>query len=134
MNDDFKLLQDLSKLAREILFNDITADFWVKRAAHQLFDVVSDSNSKWVSSFNLDFEEEIFEASFGLLPEWLKDVANTNDPILPWLPISVEDLNTKTPNLIYEDDDYLMMEIDKGKNETCESIDTDTSTQTLVIG
>ncbi|KAI3495757.1 hypothetical protein L1887_38103 [Cichorium endivia] len=118
--------QDLSKLAREILFNDITADFWVKRAAHQLFDVVSDSNSKWVTSFNLDSEEETFEASFGSLPEWLKDVANTNDPILPWLPISVEDLNTKTPNLISEDDDYSMMEVDKIKDETFESIDTNT--------
>ncbi|XP_076917840.1 uncharacterized protein LOC143578048 [Bidens hawaiensis] len=53
--------QDLSKLARELLFNATEVDFWVKRAANQLFDIVSDSNFKWVTSLNLDSEEEKFE-------------------------------------------------------------------------
>ncbi|XP_023757199.1 uncharacterized protein LOC111905706 [Lactuca sativa] len=116
--------QDLSKLARDILYNETVVDFWVNKAAHQLFDVVSDSNSKWVSSFNLDSEEEKFEASFGAVPGWLKDAANSNDPILPWLPISVDDLNTKTPHITSEDDEYTIMEVEEGKDGNFESIES----------
>ncbi|KAL4563836.1 hypothetical protein LXL04_027884 [Taraxacum kok-saghyz] len=108
--------QDLSKLARDILLNDTVVDFWVRKAAHQLFDIVSDSNSKWVSSFNLDSEEETFEASFGAVPEWLKDISTTNDPILPWLPISVNDLNSKTPHTS-QDDGNSKMEVEEGNND-----------------
>ncbi|XP_076922503.1 uncharacterized protein LOC143584307 [Bidens hawaiensis] len=104
--------QDLSKLACELLFNATEVDFWVKRAANQLFDIVSDSNFKWVSSLNLDSEEEKFEEKFGSMPTWLNEAVNVNDsvPVLPWLPVSVDDMNTRLPDVTREDDEDLNVE------------------------
>ncbi|KAM0037262.1 putative fanconi anemia group E protein [Helianthus debilis subsp. tardiflorus] len=106
--------QELSKLARELLFNATEVDFWVRRGAHQLFDVVSDSNFKWVSCLNLDSEEEKFEEKFGSLPGWLNDVASGNDavPVLPWLPVSVDDMNTRLPDVTCEDDEDVMVDVE----------------------
>ncbi|XP_071729473.1 uncharacterized protein [Rutidosis leptorrhynchoides] len=97
--------KDLCQLATDLLVNETEVDFWVKKAARQLFDVVSDSNYKWVSGFNLDSEEDKFEGDFGGVPRWLKDFANDNDSVLPWLPVSVDDLNTRLSDIAYEDDD-----------------------------
>ncbi|PWA96247.1 hypothetical protein CTI12_AA030230 [Artemisia annua] len=88
---------DLTKLAREVLSNT-NVEHWVKKAAQQLLDVVSDSNYKWVSSLNLDSEEETLEGEFGGVPEWLKNVASDSDSVLPWLPVSVDELNSREPN------------------------------------
>lgn len=105
--------QDLSKLARDMLLDATEVNFWVRRAAHQLFDVVSDSNYKWVSSLNLDSEEEKFDGNFGNAPLWLKDVASANDSVLPWLPISVDELNTGMPQTPRENDEDMMVEVEE---------------------
>ncbi|KAJ0591461.1 putative fanconi anemia group E protein [Helianthus annuus] len=118
--------QELSKLARELLFNATEVDFWVRRGAHQLFDVVSDSNFKWVSCLNLDSEEEKFEEKFGSLPGWLNDVASGNDavPVLPWLPVSVDDMNTRLPDVTCEDDEDVMVDVEDGNDVNLETIGT----------
>ncbi|KAJ9551206.1 hypothetical protein OSB04_015251 [Centaurea solstitialis] len=116
--------QDLSKLARDMLFDATEVNFWVKKAAHQLLDVVSDSNYKWVSCLNLDSEEKEFEGNFGEAPKWLKDVASANDSILPWLPISVDELNMKIPHTQCENDEDMVMEVEESEDGNCESVGT----------
>ncbi|XP_071740409.1 uncharacterized protein [Rutidosis leptorrhynchoides] len=75
--------KDSCKLATDLLVNETEVDFWVKKAARQLFDVVSDSNYRWVSGFNVDSEEDKFEAELDGVPQWLKDFASDNDSVLP---------------------------------------------------
>ncbi|KAD4180471.1 hypothetical protein R6Q59_023664 [Mikania micrantha] len=116
--------QDLTKLARNLLFDATEVDFWVRRAANQLFDVVSDSNFKWVSCLNLDSEEEKFDEKFGSMPGWLIDVASANDSILPWLPISVDDMNKRLPDVTCEDDEDLMVDVEDCKDVNLEMIHT----------
>ncbi|XP_076959005.1 uncharacterized protein LOC143634938 [Bidens hawaiensis] len=110
---------DLSKLARELLVNATEVDFWVKRAANQLLDIVSDSNFKWVTSLNLDSEEEKFEEKFGSMPAWLNESVNINGsvPVLPWLPVSVDDMNTGLPDVTREDDEDLMVDVEDIKDD-----------------
>ncbi|KAK1437598.1 hypothetical protein QVD17_03392 [Tagetes erecta] len=101
--------QLLSKLARELLSNapaPADVDFWVKRGARQLFDVVSHSNFKW--GLNLDSEEEKFEEKFGSMPAWLNDAANANanPSLLSWLPISVDDdINTRMSDVTSQEEE-----------------------------
>nr|XP_043630592.1 uncharacterized protein LOC122601927 [Erigeron canadensis] len=130
--------QDLSKLATHLLSDDnnnkVKIDFWVKKAARQLFDLVSDSNYKWVSCFNLDSQEDnVDNGKFdediigGVLPDWLKNAAasNENDSVFPWTPVSVDDvLNTRMPDVLFEedddggdDDDELMVEVEDGEED-----------------
>ncbi|XP_024959901.1 uncharacterized protein LOC112500614 isoform X2 [Cynara cardunculus var. scolymus] len=116
--------QELSKLAKHMLFDATEVNFWARRAAHQLFDVVSDSNYKWVSCLNLDSEEEKFEGSFGEAPRWLKDVASANDSVLPWLPISVDELNTRMPHSPCENDEDMMVEVEEIEDGNCERVGT----------
>ncbi|PWA71817.1 hypothetical protein CTI12_AA277900 [Artemisia annua] len=116
--------QDLTKLARDVLSNSTSVDYWVKKAAQQLLDVVSDSNYKWVTSLNLDSEEETLEGDFGGVPEWLKNVASESDSVLPWLPVSVDELNLREPNVTCEDDDDLMEDVEEGKNGSLGTVDT----------
>ena len=78
----------MAKLARNVLSDAVGLDCWVKKAAHQLLDKVSEPNYKWVSRLNLDSDEETFENEFELLPDWLKDEASSNGSLLPWLLIS----------------------------------------------
>ncbi|KAI3754199.1 hypothetical protein L1987_53977 [Smallanthus sonchifolius] len=119
--------QELSKLAHELLFDATEVDFWVRRAAHQLFDVVSDSNFKWVSCLNLDSEEEKFEEKFGSMPGWLNDAASANDSNFPWLPIAVDDMNTRLPDVTCEDGEDLMVDVEDGINVNLETIESDTT-------
>nr|GEX24646.1 hypothetical protein CTI12_AA277900 [Tanacetum cinerariifolium] len=116
--------QDLAKLARDLLSNQTNVDYWVKKAAQQLLDVVSDSNYKWISSFNLDSEEETLEGDFGEVPEWLKNVASDNDSVLPWLPVSVDEFNTREPNVTCEDDDDLMEDVEERENGSLGTVET----------
>ncbi|THF95684.1 uncharacterized protein LOC114318470 [Camellia sinensis] len=75
--------RDLTKLARNMLSGADELDFWVKKAAHQVLDTMSESNYEWVSCLNLDSDEERVENEFESLPNWLKDEAiNANDLLL----------------------------------------------------
>ncbi|XP_059634842.1 uncharacterized protein LOC132277116 isoform X2 [Cornus florida] len=86
---------DLTKLAHNVLNGNLEIDFWVKKTARQLLDAVSQSDYEWVSSLNLDSEEDRVDEEFESLPNWLKEEASTNDLVLPWLPISTEELNSR---------------------------------------
>ena len=96
--------RDLCNLARNVLSGNQELDFWVERAAHHLLDVVSDSRYEWISCLSLDSGEERLENEYESLPGWLKDAVGNGD-LLPWLPISPDDLNSRT------------LHGDSGKNE-----------------
>lgn len=123
--------RDLCRLARSVLSGDQKLDFWVERAARHLFDAVSESSYEWISCLSLDSGEERMEDEFESLPGWLKDVAGTGD-LLPWLPISPEDLNSKT---LYGDsgrnednlDQVGEEEVDEFMDEVVEEVEIDDS-------
>ncbi|KAL7240035.1 hypothetical protein ACSBR2_005824 [Camellia fascicularis] len=110
--------RDLTKLARNMLSGADELDFWVKKAAHQVLDTMSESNYEWVSCFNLDSEEERVENEFESLPNWLKDEAiNANDLLLPWLPITRDELNSKMALDTYVDDEDSLIEVEEDEKE-----------------
>lgn len=90
---------DLSTLAKNLLTpDDQEIDFWVKRAARQLLDLVSDSNYDWVSGLSLDSEGEKVDEDFEVLPDWLKQAADADcDIVLSWVPGLSDELNTRMP-------------------------------------
>lgn len=90
--------RDLSRLARNVLSADGEVDFWVKKAARNLLDHVSESNFEWISSLCLDSGGETVNEEFEAIPSWLNDVARDvdSDLVLPWLPISSDELNSET--------------------------------------
>ncbi|CAN0884535.1 hypothetical protein LINGRAHAP2_LOCUS14870 [Linum grandiflorum] len=83
--------RELNRLCRCVLSASCGVDFWVKRAARNLFDKLSDSGSQCV--FGSD--EGKVDVEFKALPNWLKDAADvaTNEKVLPWLPLSPSELN-----------------------------------------
>ncbi|KAI0524268.1 hypothetical protein KFK09_003634 [Dendrobium nobile] len=79
----------LQSLACHIMNSDLpfSADhpaFWVRRAARNLFDALPGSV--------LESEQRASENEFDSLPHWLENVAKTNTPLLPWLPVNVSHL------------------------------------------
>lgn len=88
---------DLIKLAKSVLSEGQELDFWVKKTALQLLDALSASDYEWVSYLNLDSEEVKVEDKLRDLPDWLKDVAKTGGSVLPWLPISPDELDLRMP-------------------------------------
>ena len=91
--------RDLSRLARNVLSGDGEVEFWVKRAARNLLDQVSESSFEWISSLSLDSGGERVTEEFQAVPDWLKDAAGDSDLLLPWLPVSPDELNSRT-NLV----------------------------------
>ncbi|EOY30485.1 Fanconi anemia group E protein [Theobroma cacao] len=117
--------KELSKLARNLLSESQELEFWVKRAARNLLDAVSESNiNEWISGFSLDSGEE-----FESLPDWLKDVDATNDPVLSWLPLSVADFGSRLCDDSLEKDEGLFSQVEEnGENdlkEVGEAIEVD---------
>ncbi|KAH6806560.1 hypothetical protein C2S51_031391 [Perilla frutescens var. frutescens] len=89
--------RELCRLARILLSEGKGVDFWVKKAAQQLLDLVSVSNYQWLSHLNLDSEEENVEDEFYSMPDWLRDAARDSELMFPWLPISADELSDKMP-------------------------------------
>ncbi|KAK6126802.1 hypothetical protein DH2020_039450 [Rehmannia glutinosa] len=89
--------RNLCRLARIMLSENKGLDFWVKKAAQQLLDLVSVSNYQWLSHLNLDSEEENMEEEFYSMPDWLRDVAKDSEPMFPWLPMLPDDLSENMP-------------------------------------
>uniref|UniRef100_A0A2P2IV97 Uncharacterized protein n=2 Tax=Rhizophora mucronata TaxID=61149 RepID=A0A2P2IV97_RHIMU len=87
--------RDVSRLARRMLAESGDDDFWVERAARSLLDKVSEGNYKLVHGSCLHSSEESDEKEFWLVPDWLKDAANTNELFLPWLPLSHHQLRSR---------------------------------------
>lgn len=90
---------DLSRLAKNLLSDVEGLDFWVQRGARHLLDVVSDSSYEWVSCLSLDSEGENVDGDFESLPDWLKEASSDGDgdSVLPWLPVSFDELSVRTP-------------------------------------
>nr|POE69864.1 hypothetical protein CFP56_29448 [Quercus suber] len=90
--------RDLSRLAQNVLSGNQELDFWVKRAARNLLDLLSESNYEWISCLSLDSGEEGMDEEFESIPGWLKEAAaDANDMILPWLPILPDEFCSVTP-------------------------------------
>lgn len=113
---------DLRQLAETMLKECKELDFWVKRAAHQLLDVVSRSNHEWLTSLNLDSEEELVDDEFSSLPNWLKDAANDSDLMLPWLPISQKQFNLAMQFSSCGENDDPLSEFEEGKRQLMDDV------------
>ncbi|XP_017644865.1 uncharacterized protein LOC108485526 [Gossypium arboreum] len=111
--------KELSKLARSLLTESQGLDFWVKKAARDLLDRVSEPNhvNKWISGFSLESGEEVIGQEFESLPDWLKDVAAGNDPLLYWLPLSAADCGPRFYDDSLENDESLFSQVEEnGEN------------------
>ncbi|BFG39753.1 hypothetical protein CerSpe_260270 [Prunus speciosa] len=106
--------RDLAKLARTVLSGSQELDFWVQRAARNLLDVVSESSYEWISCLSLDSGGE---GEFESLPGWLKDSAASSDLVLPWLPISPEELDWRTVNGNYENNYGSLSQVGEDEDE-----------------
>ncbi|KAL3623664.1 hypothetical protein CASFOL_032480 [Castilleja foliolosa] len=104
--------KDLCKLARIVLREDKGLDFWVKKAAQQLLDLVSESNYQWLSHLNLNSEEETIDEEFYSMPDWLMDAAKRSTPMFPWLPMSTDELSEKMPLTAFGDNRDFDLSID----------------------
>ncbi|KAK4432913.1 hypothetical protein Salat_1053500 [Sesamum alatum] len=89
--------RDLCKLAKVMLSEGKSLDFWVKKAAQGLLDLVSASNYQWLSHFNLDSEEGNVEDEFYSMPDWLRDATKDSDSVFNWLPMSSDELSETMP-------------------------------------
>lgn len=107
---------ELCRLARVLLSEGKGVDFWVKKAAQQLLDLVSVSNYQWLSHLNLDSEEENVEDEFYSMPEWLIDAAKDSEPMFPWLPLSTDELSDRMPSIgSGGDGDDLLIDMEESK-------------------
>lgn len=109
---------ELCKLARILLSEGKGLDFWVKRAAQQLLDLVSVSNYQWLSHLNLDSEGENVDEEFYLMPDWLRDVAKESEPMFPWLPIYPDEQSERislSGSVGIQDD--LPIDVEESENE-----------------
>ncbi|KAL7093745.1 hypothetical protein ACP275_11G059100 [Erythranthe tilingii] len=141
---------DLCGLARTVLTQGKNLDFWVKKAAEQLLDSVSLSDYRWLSCLNLDSEEENADGEFYSIPDWLSDAAKDNEPVLPWLPISPDELIAERPSfgsVCNEDDlivngnessekqefDEVMLEFDVGERNFDNPVDVEVEKTAISI-
>ncbi|XWS26712.1 hypothetical protein CRYUN_Cryun26dG0053900 [Craigia yunnanensis] len=75
---------------------------------------LSESNvNEWIAGFNLDSGEETVDKEFESLPDWLKDIAADNDPLLSWLPSSVADFVPRFCDDSLENDQSLFSQVEE---------------------
>ncbi|KAB5552587.1 hypothetical protein DKX38_009898 [Salix brachista] len=121
--------RDLSMLARTLLTETEENDFWVKRAARNLLDKVSDSNYQWISGLSLDSGKERVGEEFGSIPDFLKDAASSaNELFLPWLPLSHDTLSSRELFAGYESPDLLSQvgeDADDNSKDVAEEMEID---------
>ncbi|GMI64800.1 hypothetical protein like AT4G29560 [Hibiscus trionum] len=129
--------KELSKLARNLLSEDQGFDFWVKKAARNLLDRMSEPNhvNKWISGFGLDSGEELVE-EFESIPDWLKDLTAANDPLHYWLPLSAADFGPKFYDDSLENDQSLFSQVeengDNGMMEVAVEMEVDRVSNVLL--
>ncbi|XP_050107135.1 uncharacterized protein LOC126586345 isoform X2 [Malus sylvestris] len=104
--------RDLARLARTVLDGSQQLDFWVQRAARNLLDGMSDSSYEWISGLSLEFEEDEFES----LPGCLKDSGAFGELVLPWLPVSPEELNSRTVTGNSENNDESSSQVEEDED------------------
>ncbi|KAJ6746425.1 FANCONI ANEMIA GROUP E PROTEIN [Salix koriyanagi] len=121
--------RDLSMLARTLLTETEENDFWVKRAARNLLDKVSDSNYQWISGLSLDSGKERVGEEFGSIPDFLTDAASSaNELFLPWLPLSHDTLSSRELFAGYESPDLLSQvgeDADDNSKDVAEEMEID---------
>ncbi|KAJ8637859.1 hypothetical protein MRB53_012126 [Persea americana] len=91
--------QDLHSLSANLLKQEPDLDFWVKKAARQLFDALSPNcPNNAITPDNcssMEKQQEKEDEEFDALPDWLHLHCTTaDDPVLSWLPLSPEELRT----------------------------------------
>ncbi|KAI3981879.1 hypothetical protein MKX01_041142 [Papaver californicum] len=103
----------LCLLAESVLNGNEKVDFWVKKSAHNLLDKMSDSGFSRFSSLNLDgFEEE--EEEFLALPNWLQNNSGSKSSVLPWIPLTFDELRECTSlSCIADDNRDEVMEVEE---------------------
>ncbi|KAL4282479.1 hypothetical protein GQ457_16G003280 [Hibiscus cannabinus] len=113
----------LSKLARNLLSENQGLDFWVKKAARNLLDRVSEPNhvNEWISGFGLDSGEELVE-EFESIPDWLKDMTAANDPHHYWLPLSAADFGPKFYDDSLENDQSLFSQVEENGDDRMKEV------------
>ncbi|XP_010438286.1 PREDICTED: uncharacterized protein LOC104721909 [Camelina sativa] len=85
-------VSDLVWLAREILASK-AADFWVQRDAQNLLDKIPKPKFDWISHLDLaSANDDSFREEFDSVPDWLTQKAASTGTILPWLPVSFDDV------------------------------------------
>ncbi|GAB4837815.1 hypothetical protein Ancab_027339 [Ancistrocladus abbreviatus] len=111
--------RDLSILASNVLSGNVVADFWVKKAARNLLDTLSQSNRELNCRFNVNSIGILGENEFYELPSWLKDASKSaeRDVLLPWLPISLDELKEGTASEATADNQGSIMEVDESKEQ-----------------
>ncbi|KAL2553715.1 Fanconi anemia group E protein [Forsythia ovata] len=117
--------KDLCKLARKMLSEGKGLDFWVKKTAQQLLDIVSISNYQWLSllNSNLGSEDENGDDEFLSVPDWLRDTAKDSESLLPWLPMSPDEFSLKLPFFSCgEDGDDFLNEVEEDKQENMDEM------------
>ncbi|KAG6413880.1 hypothetical protein SASPL_126595 [Salvia splendens] len=116
--------RELCRLARVLLSEGRRVDFWVKKAAQQLLDLVSLSNYQWLSHLNLESEEETEEDDFYMMPDWLRDAAIDGESVFPWLPMSVDELSAKMPltGSSGGDEDDLLIDVEESKQKNIDVV------------
>ncbi|RXH74709.1 hypothetical protein DVH24_029430 [Malus domestica] len=86
---------------------------------------MSESSYEWINCLSLDSVEDAFES----LPSWLKDSVASSDLVLPWLPISLEELNSRTMSGNCENYDGSSSQVGEGEdvfmNDVLEEINID---------
>lgn len=115
--------RDLSRLARNVLSGEAEVEFWVKRAARNLLDQVSEPSLEWISTLSLDSVGEGVSEEFQAIPGWLKDAAGDSDSLLPWLPVSPDGLNSRTIVDGEDHSDELVADTGKGKERMDEVVE-----------
>ncbi|KFK29512.1 hypothetical protein AALP_AA7G143900 [Arabis alpina] len=89
-------VRDLVWLAREMLGGGKELDFWVQRAAHNLLDRIPEPTFDWISHLDLDSADDSrIGDEYDSVPDWLSEKAGSNGTILPWLPVSLDDVNSE---------------------------------------
>lgn len=124
--------RELCRLARIVLSEGKGLDFWVKKAAQQLLDLVSLSDYQWLSHLNLDSEEENVEEEFYSMPDWLRDAATKSESMFPWLPMSPDELSDKMPLSGSEgNEDDLPINVEESKQEQFDEVMRETDVDEL---
>ncbi|KAK6941394.1 hypothetical protein RJ641_026771, partial [Dillenia turbinata] len=96
--------------------SNLWVDFWVKKAAHNLLESLSERKYDWAFSLNLDSIKGRVDEEFEALPGWLKVEINSTS-LLPWLPMSRDELNLRNlcSNFVEESD--MLVDTEEEKEE-----------------
>ncbi|CAE6169619.1 unnamed protein product [Arabidopsis arenosa] len=91
-------VSDLVWLAREMLGSggSKVVDFWVQRDAQNLLDRIPKPKFDWITHLDLDSADDgSIGEDFDSVPDWLSEKVGSAGTILPWLPVSYNDVDSE---------------------------------------